>query len=272
MRSPDPATRVRAVLAAEGLAPWTTLDLCREAGLAPQQVRMALTQLEEEGALVELPVGPRRTVRVLAEVAADLEDRALRALGRLHAARPRHSTIPRAHLVAELPDLPGDALVAGVLERLRAQGKIVGDERAVMRAGHEPKLSQGERKLKHELAEAIAAGGLSPPDITDLAARAGPRAGVLAEILALLVDEGQLVEAGPHFYLDLAAEGELRRRVAERLADGSAITMAELRDLLGTTRKYAVPIGEYLDRIGFTRREGDLRRLAGRTIAAQEAS
>ena len=39
------------------------------------------------------------------------------------------------------------------------------------------------------------------------------------------------------------------------------MTMAELRDLLGTTRKYAVPIGEYLDRIGLTRREGDVRRL-----------
>ena len=40
------------------------------------------------------------------------------------------------------------------------------------------------------------------------------------------------------------------------------MTMAELRDLLGTSRKYAVPIGEYLDRISLTRREGDLRRLA----------
>ena len=37
--------------------------------------------------------------------------------------------------------------------------------------------------------------------------------------------------------------------------------MADLRDLLGTTRKYAVPIGEYLDRVGLTVREGDLRRL-----------
>ena len=43
--------------------------------------------------------------------------------------------------------------------------------------------------------------------------------------------------------------------------------MSELRDLLGTTRKYAVPIGEYLDRIGLTKREGDVRRLgpAGRS-------
>ena len=47
----------------------------------------------------------------------------------------------------------------------------------------------------------------------------------------------------------------------DRLSDGSAISMSELRDLLGTTRKYAVPIGEYLDRIGLTKREGDTRRL-----------
>jgi selenocysteine-specific elongation factor len=37
--------------------------------------------------------------------------------------------------------------------------------------------------------------------------------------------------------------------------------MSELRELLGTTRKFAVPIGEYLDRIGLTKRDGDLRRL-----------
>jgi selenocysteine-specific elongation factor len=48
--------------------------------------------------------------------------------------------------------------------------------------------------------------------------------------------------------------------------------MAELRDLLGTTRKYAVPIGEYLDRIGLTRREGDLRRLGQIAAPGAEAA
>ena len=37
------------------------------------------------------------------------------------------------------------------------------------------------------------------------------------------------------------------------------MTVSEIRDLLGTTRKYAVPFCEYLDRVGVTRREGDLR-------------
>ena len=49
--------------------------------------------------------------------------------------------------------------------------------------------------------------------------------------------------------------------MTERLAGGATLTMSELRELLGTTRKYSVPIGEYLDRIGLTRREGDVRRL-----------
>jgi selenocysteine-specific elongation factor len=48
--------------------------------------------------------------------------------------------------------------------------------------------------------------------------------------------------------------------------------MAELRDLLGTTRKYAVPIGEYLDRIGLTKREGDLRRLGPVAAPGAEAA
>ena len=55
----------------------------------------------------------------------------------------------------------------------------------------------------------------------------------------------------------------MRRLVSERLREGSGLTVAEIRDILGTTRKYAVPLCEYLDRIGVTRREGDLRLLAG---------
>src|ERR1700755_3439318 len=92
-------------------------------------------------------------------------------------------------------------------------------------------------------------------------AKSNPKASAVPELLALLCDEESLVRVGPDVYLDFEVAVELRRQVVERLADGSAISMSELRDLLGTTRKYAVPIGEYLDRIGLTRREGDQRRL-----------
>jgi len=261
LRSPDPAERVAAALAFRGLAPWSEPALCRLAGLAVGEVGPVLDRLTAAGAVVELPIGPRRTTRVPAEHAAELEDRVRRALGRLHAAKPRQSTIPRAHVAAALPDLGNDALVGGLIDRLRGRGEVVADARTVALRGHEPKLSHTERKLMGEIAAACRTGGLNPPDAAELAARAGPRAAVVPELLALLVDEGRIVELGHGLHLDADADAELRRRVAGRLADGSRITMAELRDLLGTTRKYAVPIGEYLDRVGVTVREGDLRRL-----------
>jgi selenocysteine-specific elongation factor len=73
------------------------------------------------------------------------------------------------------------------------------------------------------------------------------------------VMEGHLVHAGGTLYFHAEAEAEMRRRVGGRLTGGAGLTVAEVRDLLGTTRKYAVPLCEYLDRVGVTRREGDLR-------------
>jgi selenocysteine-specific elongation factor len=261
LRTPEPLDRVRGALSFVGMTPWTERRLSALVGLPPDQVQAVLDVLARSGALVELPIGPRRTVRVLADYAADLEDRVLRAVERLHAARPRQSAIPRVHLAAELPDLSSDALVTGIVERLKRQGRIVAESRAVALPGHQAKLSHGERRLKQELADAIRAGGVSPPDASELAASAGARAAVVPDLLALLRDEHSIAEISSELYIDAEADAELRRKVRDRLRDGSTMTMAELRDLLGTTRKYAVPIGEYLDRIGLTRREGDLRLL-----------
>jgi selenocysteine-specific elongation factor len=261
LRSPDPLDRVRSALAFLGLAPWTETRLAALVGLPPEALKAALATLAGSEGLIELPVGPRRTVRVLGEAVTDLEDRVVRAIGRLHAARPRQTAIPRAHLAAELPDLANEGLVSGLLERLKRQNRLVADARTLALPGHQAKLSQGERRLKQELADSIRAGGISPPEAAELAAAAGPRVAVVPDLLALLRDEQQIVEINPGLYLDVDVAGDLRRKVRERLADGSTMTMSDLRDLLGTTRKYAVPIGEYLDRIGLTRREGDLRRL-----------
>jgi selenocysteine-specific elongation factor len=261
LRSKDSEARLRGALAFIGLNAWTERRICAITGLNGPQIASSLASLTASGALVDLPVGPRRTVRVLDESVAALEDRVLRALARLHEAHPRQSTIPRARLEAALPDLDNKPLVAGLLDRLKERGKLIGDPRTVALPGHEPKLSQGERKLKLELTAAIKAGGFSPPEVADLSALAGPRAPAVPELLALLCDEQHAVEISSNLYLDADVERDLRRRVRERLSGGGTLTMSELRELLGTTRKYSVPIGEYLDRIGLTRRDGDVRML-----------
>jgi selenocysteine-specific elongation factor len=261
LRSREPSDRLRGALASLGLRTWTEKRISALAGLPVTDVESSVASLAASGALVDLPLGPRRTIRLLEESVAALEDRVLRALARLHEAHPRQSAIPRARLEAALPDLENKTLVAGLLDRLQTLGKLIGNQRTIALPGHEPKLSQGERKLKLELAQAIHAGGFSPPEVADLKASAGPRAAVVPELLTLLCEEQTAVEISSELYLDADVERDLRRRVSERLANGATLTMSELRELLATTRKYAVPIGEYLDRIGLTRRDGDVRRL-----------
>jgi selenocysteine-specific elongation factor len=260
LASPDATERARAALALAGLEPFRPLDLAREVGIPATEAPRVFDELERAGVLVELSVG-RRTLRLAAESLTELEGRVLRALDRLHAARPRQAAIRRAHVAAGLPDLGIDGLPAALLDRLASRGEVATDAHTVALSGFQPRLSQAERKLKAEIAETYRVGGFSPPEVSELAARLGPRGNVVAELVALLAAEGHVVEITPQLALDAEVEADLRRRVVERLADGSTMTMADLRDLLGTTRKYAVPIGEYLDRIGLTRREGDVRRL-----------
>ncbi len=70
------------------------------------------------------------------------------------------------------------------------------------------------------------------------------------------------MKIAPEIYLHADVEAEMRALLTAKLVAAPAgVTVADIRDLLSTTRKYAVPLCEYLDRVGVTRREGDLRYL-----------
>ncbi|WP_435006326.1 selenocysteine-specific translation elongation factor [Tundrisphaera lichenicola] len=260
--SVEGSTRIASALAFQGLSPWTDRTLCRDSGVPISEVRPTVEKMVSSGELITLPVGPRRTVQILAEFVVEIEDRVLRAIARLHQASPRMSTIARARVASALADLENDALVAGIIDRLKSAGRVVGDARTIALSGHEPRLSQGERKLKKEIAEAYRSGGFTPPDSTDWTLKGGPRASTVPDLLALLRDEEQLVEISPGLYLDHDIEVEMRSKVISYFRASPGMTVADLRDLLGTSRKFAVPLAEYLDRIGLTHREGDIRTLA----------
>ena len=91
--------------------------------------------------------------------------------------------------------------------------------------------------------------------------RSSGNAASLKDLFDVCVAEGFLLPIAQDIYLHADTEAAMRRMIGERLAAGTGLTVAEIRDLLGTTRKYAVPLCEYLDRVGVTRREGDLRLL-----------
>jgi len=262
----SPVERVGAVAWAKGTGGFTESDLVREAGVAPPDSPSLIAKQQAAGNLVEVQAGPRRLL-LHVNALREIESRVLDVLARLHAAQPLVSAHERSRVQACLDYLGDDALVGAVVDRLAATRQVIADGRRIARADFKPKLSINQRKLKDRIVAAHAASPFQPPEPASFAGSAGGNAAGLRDIFEVAVAEGYLVRVSDDIYLHADADAEFRRRVLARLAAGGpGLTVAEIRDLLGTTRKYAVPFCEYLDRIGVTRRQGDFR------IAAQEPS
>jgi selenocysteine-specific elongation factor len=104
-------------------------------------------------------------------------------------------------------------------------------------------------------------GALKPPEPTELCQALSSNESELRKIIDLCTAQGELVHIKDDIYLHQDVESAMRLQLQRALAGGKRLTVSEIRDFLTTSRKFAVPICEYLDRIGFTRREGDLRSL-----------
>jgi selenocysteine-specific elongation factor len=257
--SGDAEQRVLTVAWFGGFSGFTIADLVRGANVDPDHARDLVACLKTRGDLVEVSVGSARRLLLHADMVKELDERILQALGRLHEQFPLMSSHDRQKVQSQLDYVGDDGLVHAAVDRLLQQKRLLGDLRRIARADFKPKLSGNQRKLKDRIVATYQEARFQPPEPASFAGQAGGNAASLKDLFELCVAEGYLVHIVDDLYLDADTEASMRRSIGERLVSGPGMTVAEIRDLLGTTRKYAVPLCEYLDRAGVTRREGDLR-------------
>jgi selenocysteine-specific elongation factor len=251
-----------------GFAGLKPNDLVGQAGLGPDEVQGMTEKLLAEKKLAAVPLGSTRTVLLHPELLTELNERIMGVLGRLHEQSPLMSSHDRQKVQSQLDYVGDDQLVHGAVDRLLHERKLLGDARRIALADFKPKLSNAQRKLKEKIVAAYHEAKYQPPELGSFAAQAGGNSAVLNDLFDVCVAENLLVAVQDDIYLHADWAAEMNRQVTERLRQGKGLTVAEIRDMLGTTRKFAVPLCEHLDRIGVTRREGDLRVLAGGSAVA----
>jgi selenocysteine-specific elongation factor len=256
----DVEQRALAVAWFGGFGGITAIDFVRGAGLQPAEADLLIGRLRDTGRLVEVAIGPSRRLQLHADVLRELEERTLGTVARMHSEFPLLAALDRQRVQAQLGQIHDDGLVGVAVDRLLKRRALVGDARRLARADFKPKLSVNQQKIKERLIAAHREAGFQPPVPESFANAAAGNAASLPDIFEVAVAEGELVRVANDLYLHADHDAEMRRRVESRLeAGGPGLTVAEIRDLLGTTRKYAVPLCEYLDRAGVTVRNGDLR-------------
>ena len=171
-----------------------------------------------------------------------------------HATHPLRTGIERAELIGQLPATLAEAalLLAEKRDIVKREGSIIRE------AGYQPTFSPAQNALREQILVALQTGGLMPPTVPELTQTLKSRD--LHPVLKLLEGEGKVTAVALDLYLDSATLAEAVASVRSSLADKS-LPAAEFRSALPVSRKYLIPILEYLDRSGVTQREGDLRRV-----------
>ena len=155
-----------------------------------------------------------------------------------------------------------ESILQACLKLMVADQRLKFGPTGVSLVGRGPKLSQNEQKLLSELVEKFRVAGVQAPSLKECQEQTTKNQAAVGQLLALAAANGDLVELADEIYLHADVERGIRQQLRDVLANGNGLTLSEIREILETTRKYAVPLCEYLDRIGFTKRQGDVRVLA----------
>jgi selenocysteine-specific elongation factor len=144
------------------------------------------------------------------------------------------------------------------IREMERDGKIEIQGPVVRRPGWVPSPSASDLEATNRLAHDICSGGREPPSVNDLVSRYGSS---VPSLLNFLERQGRIVQVEADRYYDRSAVDALIAKLRAGLAPGRAYAPAQLRDLLGFSRKYLIPFLEFCDRIGVTERRGEGRTL-----------
>ncbi|MDP6978751.1 MAG: selenocysteine-specific translation elongation factor [Myxococcota bacterium] len=238
-----------------GMSGAAEKDIALEVGLETHQLRGELAALESEGCVVKAGSG-----RWLGEpVVARMEARLLEVLDEFHRTEPLRPGMSRSTLRGQLPDNVRAEGAELAIKRLEDKNEVcVGGEYA-WRSSFSPTLDAASEALVATLREQASDAGLEPPSLKDWAERLDTSVETLRDLMAYLERGGEIVRAPGDLFFSSAAIDALKGRVADHFAQTEELDTQTYKDIIGTSRRTAMPLMELLDDLHVTRRVGDVR-------------
>jgi selenocysteine-specific elongation factor len=231
----------------EAKEPIEMAELTNRASLSPKEAQQAIESLVSQKRLVTLGDKGQHTLLFSAAGWQRLANSVSQALTTYHRQFPLRSGMPKEELRSKLKVSAGS--FPPMLQLLVKDGVLVEDVKAVRLSSHRIELSAKQKAMVDAYLKSLAQNPYSPP--SDLA--------IDAELLDVLVDQQQVVKVSDNVVFVASAYKEMLDRIMSRLKSQGKITVAEVRDMFQTSRKYALAVMEHLDEQKVTRRVGDER-------------
>lgn len=240
-------------------------ELCRRAKVQPGRLQPILDDLRQKGLILNLE-GGLVVHRTTAEQAAE---RMTQTIAEHHRLCPQSPGMSREELGEHLGW--GRPLLDGLLGVALKAGQIVERAQRFAVRGHQQAFSEQESRLLEKVESLFAEKLFQPPDLDDVPVRVGSTAKEIARIIRLLVEHDRLVRVADGLVFHKKAVERAREVVIEHFRTDSRLESVKFKYLIETTRKYAIPLLDYLDRIGVTSRVGNTRFPGGSRNAGSRA-
>lgn len=172
---------------------------------------------------------------------------------------PRRLWMPLSDLQTQFAKLAGKPVYEALQAQLENEGTLVRAGTRVRPSEREIPLTEQERQWVQWLEGEYRTSRFRPPTEEALAERLRVASTVLSGLLTVLREQGRLVRVEPKVLLHVEALREAREVVRREITQRGSLTVAQLRDTLGISRKIALALMEYFDAVGLTRREGETR-------------
>jgi selenocysteine-specific elongation factor len=202
-----------------------------------------------------LPAAPLAAKWFLAPIRVlELKSQLLAAVWKFHREQSLLGGIPKADLKSRVMPVGAPEL----FEHLLATSPELVQEGELVRArSHRVVLKMDEQQARTAIEAAFETAGLAAPAVNDVLKASGVEHSRAHSILLMLLKERRLTKISGELVLHTAALDALRASLAEK--KGARFSVPDFKDWTGVSRKYAIPLLEYLDREHVTRREGDER-------------
>lgn len=254
----SPQDHIQVYLEEAGDHGLEAVTLSMRTGLAHSDMNELLAGMGDDSKVVLAVIGDG-TLAYSAASFDRIKDRLLKALEKFHQANPARAGIGREELrmrvARQLPDRP----YRNLLTALQELGSIALDGDTVRIGSHEASLTPEQEVLARKVVGVLEKSQLSAPFLAEISGHLNTPPADLKTVLNLLADRGDLVRIKDDYFLTSNVHDTLLKGVGEYFRSNQEMALADFREIVGTTRKWMIPLLEYLDRTQVTMRKGDVR-------------
>ena len=233
-------------------------EIVARTGWTEKEIQEALETLHGTGRIRIVSTEP--LVLVSGKLFEEVRKKIVEKVERFQKENPLLPGIAREDLRVSLGKRVRSETFRAALEELAAQKKLDAQGELVKKAGSEIALLPEEAKAKEQIEAAFASASLAVPSVKEVLAKLTVEPKRAEKLLQILLREKNLVRVSAELVFHRQALTQLKEQLtAYKKAKGDRISVPAFKQLTGITRKYAIPLLEYLDREHMTRRVGEER-------------